>query len=81
MYGAHGDFVQALQTQHRALTEESSSRTEIDLILTDFDTDKREAIVSLPRKMLVKYTAENDCQHQKSTNIFNIKKYMEENSV
>ncbi|KAG8251908.1 hypothetical protein J6590_069571 [Homalodisca vitripennis] len=50
--GAHGGIVQ--------------SRTEVDLILTDFDKDKREAIVSLPRKMLVKYTAGNDCQHQKS---------------
>ncbi|KAG8286131.1 hypothetical protein J6590_066698 [Homalodisca vitripennis] len=57
------------------------SRTEIDLILTDFDKDKREAIVSLPRKMLVKYTAGNYCQHQKSSTIFNNKKYMEENSV
>ncbi|KAG8325875.1 hypothetical protein J6590_055772 [Homalodisca vitripennis] len=36
--GAHGGIVQ--------------SRTEVDLILTDFDKDKREAIVSLPRKML-----------------------------
>ncbi|KAG8279481.1 hypothetical protein J6590_091217 [Homalodisca vitripennis] len=44
--GAHGGIVQ--------------SRTEVDLILTDFDKDKREAIVSLPRKMLVKYTAGND---------------------
>ncbi|KAG8292576.1 GTPase-activating Rap/Ran-GAP domain-like protein 3 [Homalodisca vitripennis] len=50
--GAHGGIVQ--------------SRTEVDLKLTDFDKDKREAIVSLPRKMLVKYTAGNDCQHQKS---------------
>ncbi|KAG8247357.1 Mroh1p [Homalodisca vitripennis] len=49
--GAHGGIVQ--------------SRTEVDLILTDFDKDKREAIVSLPRKMLVKYTAGHDCQHQK----------------
>ncbi|KAG8319010.1 hypothetical protein J6590_100518 [Homalodisca vitripennis] len=47
--GAHGGIVQ--------------SRTEVDLKLTDFDKDKREAIVSLPRKMLVKYTAGNDCQH------------------
>ncbi|KAG8251090.1 hypothetical protein J6590_087736 [Homalodisca vitripennis] len=65
--GAHGGIVQ--------------SRTEVDLILTDFDKDKREAIVSLPRKMLVKYTAGNDCQHQKSSTIFNNKKYTEENSV
>ncbi|KAG8275349.1 hypothetical protein J6590_087797 [Homalodisca vitripennis] len=65
--GAHGGFLQ--------------SRTEVDLILTDFDKDKREAIVSLPRKMLVKYTAGNDCQHQKSSTIFNNKKYTEENSV
>ncbi|KAG8317648.1 hypothetical protein J6590_022993 [Homalodisca vitripennis] len=50
--GAHGGIVQ--------------SRTEVDVILTDFDKDKREAIVSLPRKMLVKYTAGNDCQHQKN---------------
>ncbi|KAG8270587.1 hypothetical protein J6590_082577 [Homalodisca vitripennis] len=57
------------------------SRTEVDLILTDFDKDKREAIVSLPRKMLVKYTAGNDCQHQKSSTIFNNKKYTEVNSV
>ncbi|KAG8290360.1 hypothetical protein J6590_083839 [Homalodisca vitripennis] len=57
------------------------SRTEVDLILTDFDKDKREAIVSLPRKMLVKYTVGNDCQHQKSSTIFNNKKYTEENSV
>ncbi|KAG8329670.1 hypothetical protein J6590_081444 [Homalodisca vitripennis] len=65
--GAHGGIVQ--------------SRTEVDLILTDFDKDKREAIVSIPRKMLVKYTAGNDCQHQKSITIFNNKKYTEENSV
>ncbi|KAG8292446.1 hypothetical protein J6590_040407 [Homalodisca vitripennis] len=65
--GAHGGIVQ--------------SRMEIDLILTDFDKDEREAIVSLPRKMLVKYTAGNDCQHQKSSTIFNNKKYTEENSV
>ncbi|KAG8242168.1 hypothetical protein J6590_071025 [Homalodisca vitripennis] len=45
--GAHGGIVQ--------------SRTEVDLILTDFDKDKREAIFSLPRKMLVKYTAGHDC--------------------
>ncbi|KAG8309598.1 hypothetical protein J6590_081659 [Homalodisca vitripennis] len=49
--GAHGGIVQ--------------SRTEVDVILTDFDKDKREAIVSLPRKMVVKYTAGNDCQYQK----------------
>ncbi|KAG8334236.1 hypothetical protein J6590_095126 [Homalodisca vitripennis] len=65
--GAHGRIVQ--------------SRTEVDLILTDFDKDKRKAIVSLPRKMLVKYTAGHDCQHQKSSTIFNNKKYTEENSV
>ncbi|KAG8314707.1 hypothetical protein J6590_086595, partial [Homalodisca vitripennis] len=65
--GAHGGIVQ--------------SRTEVDLILTDFDKDKREAIVSLPRKMLVKYTVGNDCQHQKSSTIFNNTKYTEENSV
>ncbi|KAG8287845.1 hypothetical protein J6590_028725 [Homalodisca vitripennis] len=65
--GAHGGIVQ--------------SRTEVDVILTDFDKDKREAIVSLPRKMLVKYTAGNDFQHQKSSIIFNNKKYTEENSV
>ncbi|KAG8279895.1 hypothetical protein J6590_094832 [Homalodisca vitripennis] len=65
--GAHGGIVQ--------------TRTEVDLILTDFDKDKRETIVSLPRKMLVKYTAGNDCQHQKSSTIFNNKKYTEENSV
>ncbi|KAG8303254.1 hypothetical protein J6590_013515 [Homalodisca vitripennis] len=65
--GAHGGIVQ--------------SRTEVDLILTDFDKDKREAIVSLPRKMLVKYTAGNDCQHQKSSTILINKKYTEENSV
>ncbi|KAG8330967.1 hypothetical protein J6590_051335 [Homalodisca vitripennis] len=65
--GAHGGIVQ--------------SRTEVDLILTDFDKDKREAIVSLPRKMLLKYTAGNDCQHQKSSTIFNNRKYTEENSV
>ncbi|KAG8262026.1 hypothetical protein J6590_061758 [Homalodisca vitripennis] len=53
--GAHGGIVQ--------------SRTEVDLILTDFDKDKREAIVSLPRKMLVKYTAGNDCQHQKTPDV------------
>ncbi|KAG8292960.1 hypothetical protein J6590_028716 [Homalodisca vitripennis] len=64
---AHGGIVQ--------------SRTEVDLILTDFDKDKREAIVSLLRKMFVKYTAGNDCQHQKSSTIFNNKKYTEENSV
>ncbi|KAG8317610.1 hypothetical protein J6590_022954 [Homalodisca vitripennis] len=57
------------------------SRTEVDLTLTDFDKDKREAIVSLPRKMLVKYTTGNNCQHQKSSTIFNNKKYTEENSV
>ncbi|KAG8256349.1 hypothetical protein J6590_070471 [Homalodisca vitripennis] len=65
--GAHGGIVQ--------------SRTEVDLILTDFDKDKWEAIVSLPRKKLVKYTAGHDCQHQKSSTIFNNKKYTEENSV
>ncbi|KAG8291792.1 hypothetical protein J6590_052757 [Homalodisca vitripennis] len=65
--GAHGAIVQ--------------SRTEVDVILTDFDKDKREAIVSLPRKMLVKYTSGNDCQHRKSSTIFNNKKYTEENSV
>ncbi|KAG8282161.1 Mothers against decapentaplegic 2 [Homalodisca vitripennis] len=65
--GAHGGIVQ--------------SRTEVDLTLTDFDKDMREAIVFLPRKMLVKYTAGNDCQHQKSSTIFNNKKYTEENSV
>ncbi|KAG8262870.1 hypothetical protein J6590_045069 [Homalodisca vitripennis] len=57
------------------------SRTEVDLILTDFDKDKREAIVSLPRKIAVKYTAGHDCQHQKSSTIFNNKQYTEENSV
>ncbi|KAG8252246.1 SPRY domain-containing SOCS box protein 3 [Homalodisca vitripennis] len=65
--GAHGGIVQ--------------SRTEVDLILTDFDKDKREAIVSLPRKIAVKYTAGHDCQHQKSSTIFNNKQYTEENSV
>ncbi|KAG8304637.1 hypothetical protein J6590_088944 [Homalodisca vitripennis] len=65
--GAHGGIVQ--------------SRTEVDVIMTEFDKDKREEIVSLPRKMLVKYTAGNDCQHQKSSTIFNNKKYTEENSV
>ncbi|KAG8245912.1 hypothetical protein J6590_096574 [Homalodisca vitripennis] len=65
--GAHGGIVQ--------------SRTEVDLILTDFDKDKREDIVSLPRKMLVNYTAGNDSQHQKSSTIFNNKKYTKENSV
>ncbi|KAG8322122.1 hypothetical protein J6590_029820 [Homalodisca vitripennis] len=57
------------------------SRTEVDLTLTDFDKDKREAIVSIPRKMLVKYTEGNDCQHKKSSTIFTNKKYTEENSV
>ncbi|KAG8300299.1 hypothetical protein J6590_079450 [Homalodisca vitripennis] len=65
--GAHGGIVQ--------------SRTEVDLILTDFVKDKREAIFSLPRKMLVKYTVGNYCQHRKSNTIFNNKKYTEENSV
>ncbi|KAG8255776.1 hypothetical protein J6590_085001 [Homalodisca vitripennis] len=59
----------------------SLSRTEEDLALTDFDKDKREAIVSLPRKMLVKYKEGNHCQHQKSSTICNNKKYTEENSV
>ncbi|KAG8290809.1 hypothetical protein J6590_075409 [Homalodisca vitripennis] len=67
MPGAHGGIVQ--------------SRTEVDLILTDLDKDKREANVSLPLKMLVKYTAGKDCQHLKSGTIYNNKKYTEENSV
>ncbi|KAG8303172.1 Usher syndrome type-1G protein [Homalodisca vitripennis] len=51
--GAHGGIVQ--------------SRTEVDVILTDFDKDKREAIVSLPRKMLVKGDPEKANYHYGQT--------------
>ncbi|KAG8260351.1 hypothetical protein J6590_098936 [Homalodisca vitripennis] len=64
---AHTDYYSIKTKHYKALTEILSkdynttsgayggivqSRTEVDLILTDFDKDKREAIVSLPRKML-----------------------------
>ncbi|KAG8325838.1 hypothetical protein J6590_057283 [Homalodisca vitripennis] len=87
---AHTDYYSIKTKHNKAFTEISSkhykhnigrSRRNRPVSHGNFDKDKREAIVSLPRKMLVNYTAGNDCRHQKSSTIFNNKKYTEENSV
>ncbi|KAG8315581.1 hypothetical protein J6590_067493 [Homalodisca vitripennis] len=87
---AHTDYYSIKTKHNKALTEISSkhykhtigrSRRNRPVSHGNFDKDEREAIVSIPRRMLVKYTAGNDCQHQKSSTIFNNKKYTEENSV
>ncbi|KAG8278757.1 Transcription factor 25 [Homalodisca vitripennis] len=53
--GAHGGIVQ--------------SRTEVDVILTDFDKNKREAIVSLPRKMLVNIAVSDPALYARNARI------------
>ncbi|KAG8261562.1 hypothetical protein J6590_070003 [Homalodisca vitripennis] len=87
---AHTDYYSIKTKHNKALTEISSkhykhnigrSRRNRPVSHGNFERGKREAIVSLPRKMLVKYTSGIDCQNQKSCTIFNNKKYTEENSV
>ncbi|KAG8256132.1 hypothetical protein J6590_076016 [Homalodisca vitripennis] len=79
-YKAHTDYYNIKTKHNKALTEISSKHYK-HTIGRSRRNRPREGIVSFPRKMLVKYTAGNDCRHQKSSTIFNNKTYTEENSV